>query len=95
MNSHTKDVKETNETKQAEAMSALEFARLGDGEFAYVKRLGPGEAHALFPALKGLPEGIDLYALVSADGTPLSISDSRTSAIANAFEHNLMPVSVH
>jgi hypothetical protein len=79
----------------AEAMSALEFARLGGGEFAYIRRLASDEAHAMFPALKGLPTGIDLYALVAADGTPLSISDSRTSAIATALENDLEPVSVH
>ena len=82
-------------SREEEAMSALEFARLGDGEFAYIKRLDPNEAHSMFPALKGLPEGIDLFALVSADGTPLSISDSHTSAVATAFEHDLVPVSVH
>ncbi len=76
-------------------MSEIEFARLGDGELAYVKELDPEEAARLFPALEGLPAGIDLFALVSADGTPLTLTDSRYSAIANAFEHDLEPVSVH
>jgi len=79
----------------AEVMSTLEFARLGGGEYAYIRRLASDEATAMFPALKGIPTGIDLYALVAADGTPLSISDSRTSAVANAIENDLEPVSVH
>ncbi|MCH8239408.1 MAG: DUF1150 family protein, partial [Proteobacteria bacterium] len=49
----------------------------------------------LFPALTGLPEGFDFYALLGADGTPLGLTDSRGSAIASAFEIDLEPVSVH
>ena len=95
MNWETNDADDITETDRANAMSVLEFARLGDGKFAYIKRLTAGEAEHMFPALGGLPEGIDLYALVSADGTPLSITDSHTSAVAFAFENELEPVSVH
>ncbi len=45
--------------------------------------------------MTGLPEGIDLYALVGADGTPLGLTDSRDSAIASAITNDLEPVSVH
>lgn len=85
---------ETLETQKA-VMSATDFARLGDGEVAYVKQLHPDQARKLFPHLSGLPEGIDLYAVVGADGTPLSLADSRNSAIASAIEADLEPVSVH
>lgn len=76
-------------------MSPLDFARLGDGQVAYIRQLNTGEATRLFPAMRGIPEGIDLYALVSADGTPLSLSDNRNSAVADAISHNLETVSVH
>lgn len=79
----------------AAVMSAIEFAQLGDGRVAYVKQIDSDQARNLFPALAGLPEGIDLYALVGADGTPLGLTDSRDSAIASAIENNLEPVSVH
>ncbi len=79
----------------AAAMSAIEFARLGDGQVAYVKQVDSNQARTLFPALSGLPEGIDLYAVVGADGTPLGLTDSRSSAIASVFEYELEPVSVH
>lgn len=82
-------------TKESEIMSPVDFARLGDGEVAYIRQLDTGEATRLFPALKGIPEGIDLYALVSADGTPLSLRDNRNSAIADAIENDLEAVSVH
>jgi hypothetical protein len=85
------------DTKQntADVMSAIEFARLGDGQVAYVKQVDSDQARNLFPALSGLPEGIDLYAVVGADGTPLGLTDSRSSAIASVIEYELEPVSVH
>lgn len=76
-------------------MSALEFARLGDGTLAYIRQLDAKEAIRLFPALAGIPEGIDLFALVSADGTPLSLGDSRNSVLADAIESDLETVSIH
>jgi len=81
--------------KRIAPMSEIEFARLGDGHVAYIRTLDESEAARLFPALSGLPQNIDLYALVSADGTPLTLTDSRNSAIANAIENDLEPVSVH
>lgn len=83
-----------NDIKQA-VMSMLDFVRLGEGQVAYVKQIDSTQARSLFPAVSGLPEGIDLYALVNADGTPLGLTDSRDSAIASAIEHDLKPVSVH
>ncbi len=85
------DVKENS----AAVMSSIEFARLGDGLVAYVKQVNSNQARNLFPALTGLPEGIDLYAVVGADGTPLGLTDSRSSAIASVIEYELEPVSVH
>jgi hypothetical protein len=77
------------------AMSRSEFAQLGDGEVAYIKQLDPDVAERLFPALQTAPKGIDLFAVLGADGTPLALTDSRNAAIANAIENDLLPVSVH
>ncbi|GBE44744.1 hypothetical protein BMS3Bbin10_02848 [bacterium BMS3Bbin10] len=81
--------------KAAAVMSALDFARLGDGQVAYVKQVDSDQVRDLFPTLTGLPEGINFYALLGADGTPLGLTDSRSSAIASAIENELEPVSVH
>ena len=87
---------EKEEDRQTRApMSRSEFAQLGDGEVAYIKQLDPDAAERLFPALSEAPKGIDLYALLGADGTPLALTDSRNAAVANAIENNLVPVSVH
>jgi hypothetical protein len=76
-------------------MSRRELAQLGDGEVAYIKQLDPEVAEKLFPALQSTPKGIDLFAVLGADGTPLALTDSRNAAIANAIENDLVPVSVH
>ena len=76
-------------------MTRSEFAQLGDGEVAYIKQLDTDAAERLFPALSDAPKGIDLFAVLGADGTPLALTDSRNAAIANAIENDLVPVSVH
>ena len=76
-------------------MSPTELALLGDGEVAYIKQVGPDAVELLFPSLDDTPEGIDLYAVLSADGTPIALTDSRHAAIANAIENDLVPLSVH
>ena len=94
-NEESKKPETDDKTPSAGIMSAMDFARLGDGHIAYVRQLETREAIRLFPSLKGIPEGIDLYALVSADGTPLSLRDDKNAAIADAMQHDLEPVSVH
>jgi hypothetical protein len=76
-------------------MTRTEFAHLGDGEVAYIRQLDSDAAERLFPALSDAPKGIDLFAVLGADGTPIALTDSRTAAIANAIENDLVPVSVH
>ncbi len=85
----------TDKAKESGVMSPIDFARLGDGHVAYIRQLDTGQAARLFPALKGIPEGIDLFALVSADGTPLSLRDDRNMVVADAIENDLETVSVH
>lgn len=77
------------------AMSAQEFAFLGGGEIAYIKAVKAREMKKLFPQLEDVPEGVDLYALHAADGTPIALSDSHPGALANAREQELRVVSLH
>jgi len=76
-------------------MSPKELALLGEGEVAYIRQVDFDDAERLFPALDQAPEGIDLFAVLSADGTPIALADSRHAAIANAIENDLVPLSVH
>lgn len=76
-------------------ISELELARLGDGEVAYIKSMTSAEARRMFPSVKGLPRGIDLYALHAADGTPIALTDSRQAAVGHALDGELEIASLH
>jgi hypothetical protein len=72
-----------------------QLARLGDGAIAYVKPLLSEEAQRLFPQAPEMQPGLKLFALLSADGTPIMLTDSRDAALANAWSHELHTVGLH
>ena len=77
------------------SLTPTELAHLGDGSIAYVKAMRSEDVAKLFPNAPALQPGLQLFALLAADGTPIILTDSRDAAIANAWEHQLHPVSVH
>lgn len=77
-------------------LSELELARLGGGEVAYIRKLTSDEAVQLFPAAREeIPEGINLFAVHAADGTPIALTDSHSAALAHVMEDDLEAVAVH
>jgi hypothetical protein len=76
-------------------MSMSDLAKLGGGKIAYIRVLTPDEAKAMFPAIEGLPTGINLYALHAADGTPIALTDSRQAAVGHAMGDELEIAAVH
>lgn len=72
-----------------------ELAQLGAGEVAYVRPISSDDVKRLIPQAQEMPSGLDLFALLSADGTPIMIADSRDALTANAWENQLATVSVH
>lgn len=76
-------------------ISMADLAKLGGGKVAYIKTMTHDEAKELFPAVEGLPTGIDLFSLHAADGTPLVLTDSRQSAVGHALGDELEVASVH
>lgn len=83
------------EEERDEMISANELANLGEGEFAYITEISSAEAGRMFAALEDIPEGIMLYALHSADGTPIALTDTLSAAQAQAFEDDLELATVH
>lgn len=83
------------ESKIETPFSAAEFAVLGGGRLAYVKSMSSEEITAVFPQAPHLQPGLQLYALLGADGMPIILTSSREAAIANAISNELEPVSVH
>ena len=65
------------------------------GAIAYVKSIKSEDAQRLFPQAPAIRPGIRLFALLGADGSPIMLTDSKDAAIANAWEHELMTVSLH
>lgn len=76
-------------------MSPDELARLGDGKVAYIKTMTSEEAQKAFPSIEGLPQGINLFALHGADGTPLALTDSHQAALGHAMGDELEIRSIH
>jgi hypothetical protein len=65
---------------------------------AYIKVIDLSAARAMglvIPSEIKLPEDVKLYALHSADGTTLGITDTWDSAYSAAVQNNFLPLSVH
>lgn len=83
------------DTRTIDELSNTDFAALGEGHLAYLRRMSSDDIRAKFPSAQSIRPGINLWALFSADGTPLAVSDDRSSILASASENELMTVSLH
>ena len=75
--------------------SEINLASLGLGEVAYVRKVSLDDVERMTGQKVVADRRKPLYCLYMADGTPMSISDTREAALANAFEHDLSAISVH
>lgn len=83
-------------TKDIKApLSQAELANLGEGQVGYIRKMRSEEITERFPSAPELAPGLDLWALFSADGTPILVSDDRSSAFFKAQENELRTVTVH
>jgi len=76
-------------------LDVAELANLGLGEMAYVKPLHSDDVARLFPQAPKLQPGTRVFALLSASGEPILLTDSHETAVANAWAHDLTTVSLH
>ena len=81
--------------EKPEPFTPEQFAHLGQGAIAYVRPIQSEEFNRLFPQAQAIQPGLALFALLSADGTPIVLTESRETAIANAWQNELQPVSLH
>jgi hypothetical protein len=85
-----------NETNNPEIrLGPAELAALGEGQVAYVKPMQSDEVQRLFPQAPEMAPGLQLFALLSASGTPILLTDSRDAALANAWANDLETVGLH
>ena len=85
---------ENSENTEKNVMTEANFAVLGGGKIAYVRSLTSDVARGLFPSMPPLEPGLDLWALLAADGTPIMLADTREAVVMNAHEHDLEPLSI-
>jgi hypothetical protein len=91
----TDDLKTTTSTNSTLSVEPADLAALGEGQVAYVKPLLSDELQRLFPQVPQMAPGLQLFALLSASGTPILVADTRDAALANAWAHDLATVSLH
>lgn len=72
-----------------------QLAKLGGGYVAYVKPMRSEDVTRLFPQAPPLAPGLQVFALLAADGSPIMLTDSREMAVANAMQNSLHTVSLH
>lgn len=82
-------------TGQLPLLSDEQFAHLGGGSLAYLRQIRSEDVARLFPQAPAVAPGLELFALLAADGTPIAVTDTRDAALANAFANELTTVSVH
>jgi hypothetical protein len=84
-----------NDIQPALNLDIQALAALGEGQIAYVKPMRSDEVRRLFPQAPELAPDLELFALLSASGTPILLTDSRETALANAWAHDLRTVGLN
>ena len=80
---------------QNPAMSIAELAELGMTEVGYIRPITSQEVMEKFSITEGLQPGMNLWALFSANGDPLALSDEPAGVLSNAYDLDLDSVSLH
>lgn len=76
-------------------LTQSELAHLGAGEVGYIRKIRSDEVSRCFPEAPSIDPTLDLWALFGADGTPILLTDNRSSTFFKAAEDDLKTVSLH
>jgi hypothetical protein len=76
-------------------VSKADLAHLGAGEVGYIRKMKADEVSRVFPEAPEIDPSLDLWALFGADGTPILLTDNRSSTFYKAAEDELRTVSLH
>ena len=77
------------------SFSPERLANLGEGHIAYIRAMRSEDITRIFPGVPDLAPGHKVWALLSANGTPMLLADNPREVVDNAAEQNLFTVSVH
>ena len=75
-----------------QVLTENEFAHLGEGEIAYVRKIRSDDLARSLPAHPPNAPGRGIRALFGASGEPIVLSDVRATALQGAHEHELRTV---
>jgi hypothetical protein len=85
----------TNEEGKIISLTPEELAQLGNGALSYIKEVeGKDVLRMVGPQAQVAPDA-KLFCLFNANGAPISVSGTREAAAVSAYEHELLPISVH
>jgi hypothetical protein len=90
-----RDMTKTEMKNEFDNVTPEALAALGGGQVAYVKAIRSDDVQRIFPQAPQIAPGLNLFALLAADGSPIMLTDTYATAVQNAWEHDLVPVSVH
>lgn len=76
-------------------LTQSQLAHIGAGEVGYIRRMRAEEIGRCFPEAPDVDPQLDLWALFGADGTPILLTDNRSSTFFKAAEDHLKTVSLH
>ncbi|OCW57271.1 DUF1150 family protein [Hoeflea olei] len=76
-------------------LSAHDLALMGAGKIGYIRKMRSEDVIARFPQAPELGPGVELWALFGADGTPILLTDNRSSTFYRAAEDELKTVALH
>jgi hypothetical protein len=76
-------------------LTQSELAHLGTGEVGYIRKIRSEDISRCFPEAPDIDPTLDLWALFGADGTPILLTDNRSSTFFKAAEDDLKTVSLH
>lgn len=76
-------------------LTISELALLGAGKVGYIRKIHPEDVSRCFPEAPEIDPALDLWALFGADGTPILLTDNRSSTFFKAAEDDLRTVTLH
>ncbi len=75
--------------------TSKDFADFYTGNVAYLREMHTSELAEVYPDLPQIESEMKLWALISADGTPLVFTDCHFVAQSKAKEAQLETLSIH
>ena len=76
-------------------VTKADLAHLGAGEVGYIRKMRADEVSRCFPEAPEIDPDLDLWALFGAAGSPILLTDNRSSTYYSAAEAELRSVSLH